>query len=135
MSGETDLTILLHNMSPVLHDEEYVFITVDGNYGDYQHLGPLCSYKEKEGLTLIIPKKIASIHNMEIDAVFKVITLEVHSSLNAVGLTAAVASKLSADGISANVVAAYYHDHVFVQAEFADRAVKSLKGLTKPNYG
>ena len=58
---------------------------------------------------------------------FKQITLTVHSSLDAVGLTAAVATKLSSYGISANVVAAYYHHHIFVQSEKADEALLVLK--------
>ena len=90
MSGENDLSKLLKNMSPVLHDEEYVFITKSGSYGDFSELKPIGSFLEKEGLTLIIPKKSADIHNVSYDTVFKFITLQVHSSLDAVGLTAAV---------------------------------------------
>ena len=60
------------------------------------------------------------------DGIFRCITLGVHSSLEAVGLTAAVAGKLAAHGIAANVIAAYFHDHVFVQANLADRAIGLL---------
>ncbi len=60
---------------------------------------------------------------------FNQITLTVHSSLDAVGLTAAVATKLASYGISANVVAAYYHDHIFVQTEKAD--VLTLKNTNQ----
>lgn len=127
--GEENLQILLENMAPVLSDEEYVFITLNGSYGDYRHLEPLCSYKEKEGLSLVVPRKLAEANGIDVDGIFKVITLEVHSSLNAVGLTAAVASKLSSAGISANVIAAYYHDHILVQAEHADQALSALKEL------
>lgn len=130
MSGEKDLKTLLKNMLPILNEEEYVFITLIGNYGDYDHLEPICSFMEKEGLTLIIPKCTAEANSIKVDEVFKNITLEVHSSLDAVGLTAAVSTKLSKDGISANVVAAYYHDHVFVQSELAEKALQSLKELS-----
>jgi len=130
MSGEIDLKLLLKNMSPVLNDEEYIFITLPGSYGDFQHLEPLCSFQEQEGLTLIVPKRIALSNNIQVHDVFTAITLKVHSSLNAVGLTAAVATKLSENGISANVVAAYYHDHIFVNSRDADNAIKSLKELT-----
>jgi hypothetical protein len=50
----------------------------------------------------------------------------VHSSLEAVGLTAAVAGALTAAGISANVVAAFHHDHVFVPADRAEAAMAQL---------
>ena len=59
MSGEKDLEILLKNMSPILNDEEYIFLSLKGNYGDYKQLKPLCSFNEKEGLTLIITERIA----------------------------------------------------------------------------
>lgn len=131
MSGEKDIKALLKNMSPILNDEEYVFITMSGHYGDHTHLEPLCTFMEKEGLTLIIPKRTAAANSIKVDEVFKNITLEVHSSLDAVGLTAAVSTKLAEDGISANVVAAYYHDHIFVQAALADKALESLKELSK----
>lgn len=130
MSGENDLKVLLKNMSPVLNEEEYVFITLQGQYGDYQHLEPICSFQEHEGLTLIVPKHRALTDDIQVNEVFKAITLEVHSSLNAVGLTAAVATKLSENGISANVVAAFYHDHIFVNSHDAEKAIKSLKELT-----
>jgi len=130
MNGEKNLNTLLKNMTPVLNDEEYVFVTLEGFYGDYSHLKPLCSFNEKEGLTLIIPKLEAELHGMASDGVFKYITLEVHSSLNAVGLTAAVSARLADNEISANVVAAFYHDHIFVQAEHADRAFMLLKELS-----
>ena len=130
MSGETDIKKLLKNMSPVLNEEEYIFISMSGRYGDYSHLTPLCSFMESEGLTLIISKDTAVENNIEFEEVFKAITLEVHSSLDAVGLTAAVASKLAGEGISANVVAAYYHDHIFVQARSAEKALAALKALT-----
>ncbi len=131
MAGETDLEKLLRNMSPVLNEGEYVFITLPGEYGDYLYLEPIGSFKEKEGLTLIISKEKAIENNIEVKDLFKFITLNVHSSLNAVGLTAAVASKLSLNGISANVIAAYYHDHIFIQTQYAEKALSLLMELTK----
>jgi hypothetical protein len=61
------------------------------------------------------------------ESVFSGITLTVHSSLDAVGLTAAVATKLAEYDISANVIAAYYHDHIFVQTEKSELALKALR--------
>lgn len=129
MPGETDLEKLLKNMSPTLNEGEFIFIALPENYGDYLYLEPICSFKEKEGLTLIISKEKAIENNIEVKDLFKYITLNVHSSLNAVGLTAAVASKLSLNGISANVIAAYYHDHIFIQTQYAEKALSLLMEL------
>ena len=130
MTGETNLNQLLATMSPVLKEEEYVFCTVKGSYGDYSQLSPLASYQEEEGLTLVVTKEAAVHANLPFDTTFQVITLEVHSSLEAVGLTAAISTKLAACGISANVMAAYYHDHIFVPHDHAQTALAALKELT-----
>lgn len=113
-------------MKPEIQDGEFVFCTLKGSYGDFRELKPIASFIEDEGLTLVITKAAAMKANIEFESVFKCITLTVHSSLDAVGLTAAVAGKLGEYGISANVIAAYYHDHVFVQTEKADAAIKAL---------
>jgi hypothetical protein len=127
VAGETNLIKLLASMKPVLLDEEYVFCTVEGaQYGDYAEIMPLASYLEFEGLTLLVSKNNAEKVHLKYEAVFKGITLTVHSSLEAVGLTAAVSNKLAEKGISANVIAAYYHDHLFVQAEKAEMAMEAL---------
>lgn len=126
MAGETNLQKLLQSMKPEIQESEYVFCTLKGVYGDYTDLNPIASFMEDEGLTLIITKAAALNAGIKFESVFKCITLTIHSSLDAVGLTAAVAGKLGEYGISANVVAAYYHDHVFVQAEKAEAAVKAL---------
>ena len=130
MVGETNLTTLLSSMSPKLQPQEYVFCCVDGQYSDYQTLSPLASFREAEGLTLIVNKEDASSHQLPFESVFKAITLTVHSSLDAVGLTAAVANKLAEHGISANVIAAYYHDHIFVQVDKAQAAMNALNEFT-----
>jgi hypothetical protein len=57
------------------------------------------------------------------------IVLEVFSSLEGVGLTAAVASALSTHAIPCNMVAAFHHDHVFVPSDKAELAMEVLKGL------
>ncbi|WP_289030979.1 ACT domain-containing protein [uncultured Paraglaciecola sp.] len=130
MVGETNLEKLLRSMSPKLLPEEYVFCSVEGRYGDFQELNPLAVYQESEGLTLVLLAKTAKANKLPFESVFKGITLTVHSSLDAVGLTAAVATKLAEKGISANVIAAYYHDHIFVQAEKAELAMAALGEFT-----
>ena len=127
MSGETNLNKLLSSMSPKLLDDEYVFCSVEnGQYGDFIDLSPLATYMEAEGLTLVVTKDNADKAELEYESVFKCITLLIHSSLEAVGLTAAVSTKLAENGISANVVAAYYHDHIFVQSVKAELALDAL---------
>ena len=131
MTGETDLEKLLESMSPKLMDGEYVFCTFqNAQYGDYADLDPLAAIGESEGLTLIIPRSKADDKGLNYESVFKGITLSVHSSLEALGLTAAFSGKLTEHGISANVVAGFYHDHIFVQSELAERAVEALIELT-----
>jgi uncharacterized protein len=126
MIGETNLSKLLASMSPALMSDEYVFCSVQGEYQDYAQLTPLATFREEEGLTLVVTKDAAMASNLPFESVFKGITLTIHSSLDAVGLTAAVSSKLAEKGISANVIAAYYHDHIFVQSEKAELAIAAL---------
>ncbi|WP_122034712.1 ACT domain-containing protein [Aliivibrio sp. EL58] len=127
MSGMTDLDMLLTSMSPQLMDGDYVFCTVKGALSEYVQYNPLATYQEREGLTLVLSLEEARRGKFEFDGVYRLITLMVHSSLDAVGLTAAVANKLKSYGISANVIAAYYHDHIFIQKEKAELALTALK--------
>lgn len=127
MNGETDLNTLLANMAPHMQDSDYVFCSIPtAQYGDYADAFPLASYREPEGLTLVLEIHRANKHRLSYDAIFKCITLTVHSSLQAVGLTAAVAKKLTENGISANVISAYYHDHIFVPSDRAEDAMAAL---------
>ncbi|MFL0915065.1 ACT domain-containing protein [Vibrio parahaemolyticus] len=127
MSGITDLDELLRSMSPKLAESEFVFCTVSGVLTDYVELNPVATFIESEGLTLVLEKSAAEKAGLSFDGTYCQITLTVHSSLEAVGLTAAVASKLASKGISANVIAAYYHDHIFVQSGKAEAAVSALE--------
>lgn len=132
MSGETNLTKLIASMTPVLIDNEYVFGTIETyDYEQVLRLNPISTFLEKEGLTVILTKEKADECNISYSGVFKCITLNVHSSLDAVGLTAAVSTKLTQENISANVVAAYYHDHVFVADKDAEQALSALIELTQ----
>ena len=127
MSGITELDELLRAMSPKLLDSEFVFCTVKGKLNDYAELDPVATFIESEGLTLVLEKSVAEKAGLAFDGSFSQITLTVHSSLEAVGLTAAVATKLASRGISTNVIAAYYHDHVFVQTSKAGEALSALQ--------
>ena len=128
MAGETSLNTLLRSMSPQLNDGEYVFCTIaDGQ------LPPGCeiigSFREQEGLTVILERSHALKCGLAFDYVAAWITLNVHSALEAVGLTAAFATALGEAGISCNVIAGYYHDHLFVGQGDAERAMAVLTQL------
>ena len=119
-------------MSPKLIEGEYVFCTVpNGTYGDYKNLNPLASFIESEGMTLVINREDADRSGLQYESSFKCITLTIHSSLEAVGLTAAVSAKLSDYNISANIIAAYYHDHVFVPVKSAEKALSLLSEFNR----
>lgn len=127
MSGITDLNTLLASMSPVIDNNTYVFCCIaHGSMENYLSLEPLATFKEIEGMTLVLTKEIADKAGLSYQICFRCITLNVHSSLEAVGLTAAVASQLTNYGISANVIAAFYHDHIFVPAGKAELALEAL---------
>ena len=127
MAGEENLDNLLMLLQPSLLPGEFVFCTVGPKrYGDLAELQPIASYQEDEGLSLVLSKEAADTADLSYESVFGCISLLVHSSLDAVGLTAAVSGKLAANGISANVVAAFYHDHVFVPKDKAELALQLL---------
>ena len=129
MTGETDLKKLLQNMKPELNAGEYVFCLVD-SFEKAASLTPICIFQEKEEVTVILPKTRADENLLLYSVICAWITLNVHSSLEAVGLTAAVAKALTEANISCNVVAAYYHDHIFVPVKDAERAMDVLKRLS-----
>lgn len=130
MAGIKDLIKLLNSMQPELVDKAFVFCSAAGRLEQYLHLEPIATFKEPEGLTLVLTKNKADEAGLNYEGVFRQITLTVHSSLQAVGLTAAVSTKLASKGISANVIAAYYHDHIFVSLEQAEQALLALKELS-----
>lgn len=132
MSGILELDVLLKNMHPHLSDEEYVFCTIQSsNIESIRTLNPICTFKEDEGLTVVLEKASALKANLQFHEVFKKITLQVHSSLESVGLTAAVSNALASKDISANIIAAYYHDHIFVPSGKSEIALNVLKSFSK----
>ncbi|MDA7085310.1 ACT domain-containing protein [Pseudomonas sp. SA3-5] len=130
MTGETALPTLLRSMQPVLNAGDYVFCCLQDRT-QLQGLQPLGSFHEREGLTVILPRQQAEQLGLSFDYVAAWLTLEVHSALSAVGLTAAVASALAEAGISCNVIAGYYHDHLFVAAADGPRAQARLRQLAE----
>lgn len=127
MSGETDLQTLVSSMAPDLRPGSYVFTTaVDVPPG----CAPVVTVREAEGTTLVLLQEEADRLGLSYDYVAAMITLRVHSALDAVGLTAFVATRLAEAGMSCNVVAGYHHDHLFVPLDRGAEAVALLTGQT-----
>lgn len=128
MSGETNLARLLRSMTPQLNPGQYVFCCVPVEH-DCSALQPIASLREAEGLSLVLTRESADAHGLHYDYVAAWITLQVHSSLAAVGLTASFSAALAQAGISCNVVAGFHHDHLFVPSERAEQALSTLRAL------
>jgi hypothetical protein len=121
-----DLDYLLKNMQPVLDNQDLVFCSLPSNQAE-EYLS-ICQgyYAEKEGTTIIIGKDLADLHQLNYEFIFKRISLEVYSSLEAVGFLARITEVLAAQGFSVNVISAYYHDYLFVKADQAQAALETL---------
>ncbi|MCO6059976.1 ACT domain-containing protein [Pseudomonas sp. MOB-449] len=128
MAGETALSTLIRNMSPHLNPGQYVFCTLL-DAARLEGCVPIGSFREREGLTVILERGDADRLGLTYDYTAAWITLDVHSSLSAVGLTAAFAGALAQAGVSCNVVAGYFHDHLFVASADAERALSTLRAL------
>ena len=128
MSGQTSLPFLLRSMSPQLNEGDYVFCTLAEDTPLKGH-NVIASIREQEGLSVVLAREDADALGLHYDYVAAWITLSVHSALAAVGLTAAFAGALGRADISCNVIAGFYHDHLFVARTDAARALAVLKQL------
>jgi uncharacterized protein len=126
MAGIHDLETLLRSMEPELVDGEFVFVSAPE---PMPHLPAVAMVREVEGVSYVIERQEADGRGLDYDFVAAWITLRVHSALDAVGLTAAVSSALAEAGISCNVIAGRFHDHLLVPAEAAERALDVLRTI------
>jgi hypothetical protein len=129
VGGETDLKTLLASMRPELRPDVYVFITVPSFQDLPDGVQPLMVFGEREGWTCILTEAAARAAGLAGIFRCRMITLTVHSSLEAVGFLAAVTTRLAAAGIGVNPVSGFYHDHLFVPAERAEEAMAILQGF------
>jgi hypothetical protein len=130
MTGETNLHILLKTLDPVLDERRFGFCAIKRQSTPVLGFKPLGIFEEEEGATIIATIAELESADLKFSGPWAKISLRVHSSLTAVGLTAAVATALAGVGVSANVVAGYYHDHVFVPWEMRDKALAALRRLS-----
>ncbi len=130
MAGETDIAKLLKGMTPKLNQGDYVFVTVKTLEGIARE-DTLCEFKEAEGTTIVLEQEKANEFGLYYEYVAAWITLEIHSSLEAVGLTAIFSTELAKNNISCNVIAGYFHDHIFVDKKDSKKAVRLLTALSK----
>lgn len=129
MTGERDLPRLLANMQPVLNDGVYVFATLNTPSPALIDQA-ICLFRETEGTTLILKRETAAAHGLETVYPSRMITLNVHSALEAVGFIAAISNELARAGISANPVSAFHHDHLFVPEALAAKAMQTLQAMS-----
>ena len=131
MTGETDLKTLLGSMRPELQPDLFVFATVPPSQRLPAGAEPLMVFGEREGRTLILTENAARAAGLAGAFRCRMITLNVHSSLEAVGFLAAITARLAAAGMGVNPVSGFYHDHLFVPAERAAEAMAILSEMTK----
>jgi hypothetical protein len=122
-----DTAAMIAGMAPVLRPGCFVFCCVpDADRAARLAPAALASFAEDEGASLLLPEARARAEGFDAALPMACITLTVASALDGVGLTAAVATALAAEGIPANVIAACHHDHVLVPAPLAERALAAL---------
>ena len=125
MPGLTDLHEILGSLRPSVRPGQFVVVTSP----QPPVLDVHASIVEDEGVTLVLTKSAADAASLSYDGVFGWITLQIHTSLNAVGVTSVVAQALARVGLSCNVLAGFYHDHLLVPLDDVDAAVEVLGGL------
>ncbi|MBR0817426.1 ACT domain-containing protein [Bradyrhizobium liaoningense] len=130
MTGERDLNALLRNMKPEILDGTFVFCTVPASEPISTALNPQLTFREQEGTTLVILREEAEASGLRYAFASRLITLTIHSALDAVGFLAAITARLAEADISVNAVSAFHHDHLFVPVERADEAMTVLRAMS-----
>ncbi len=131
MPGERDLKTLLRTMTPELQIGVFVFCTANSEADLACTPAPLLLFREREGTTLVVRREEAERAGLPRQFASRLITLTVHSALDAVGFLAAVTARLAAAGISVNAVSAFHHDHLFVPEERAEEALQLLREMSR----
>lgn len=134
MTSERDLDALLKGMKPEMMNGTFVFCTLAPSASIPATISPLLTFREREGTTLVVLHEEAERAGLRHEFPSRLITLTVHSALDAVGFLAAITARLADAGISVNAVSAFHHDHLFVPAGKADEAMAVLHELSKARH-
>jgi len=131
--GERNLATLLQNLNPEMIDGIFVFCSIPADNEIPAALSPVHIFREREGTTLVVRREEADSASLPYQFASRLITLTVHSSLEAVGFLAQITGRLAEAGISVNAVSAYYHDHLFVPEHRAGEALHLLQDMSEPD--
>jgi uncharacterized protein len=132
VTSERNLKALLRDMKPEMREGIFVFCAIAEDKDIPAAISPLLTFREREAITLVMRREEAESAGLGYQFVSRLITLTVHSSLDAVGFLAAITARLAEAGISVNAVSAFYHDHLFVPDHRADEALGLLRGMSAP---
>ncbi len=132
MVGESNLSELLRTLSATLVDGVFVFATVPKSSVP-NDINPRMMFEEAEGITLILSRVDAEACGLAYEFPCRMITLEVHSSLEAIGFIARVASELASHGMGVNPVSGFFHDHLFVPDGREQDALQVLQRVAREN--
>jgi hypothetical protein len=127
MPGEGNLKTLLQNMTPEMHEG----VSMPEDKEIPAALKPVHIFRVREGTAFIVRREESEAAGLPYQFASRLITLTVHSSLEAVGFLAAITGRLAEAGISVNAVSAFYHDHLFVPEHRADEALHHLQNVSK----
>lgn len=128
MTGETNLDELIRSLSAELVEGLFVFVTIPTGRRT-ENLKPRMVFEEAEGTTLIMLKSEAESHSLSYEFPCRMITLNIHSSLEAVGFIARIASELAKYDMGVNPVSGFFHDHLFVPDGREHQAMDILQKL------
>ncbi|GAA0359503.1 ACT domain-containing protein [Bowmanella denitrificans] len=128
MQAITNLQQLICTMQPVLHAPCYVFATLPPDQAI--PVGVKMLFEEVEGWSAILTEQQAMQLGLAYEFPCRMITLNVHSSLDAVGFLARITAELASLNMGVNPVSAFYHDHLFVPAGRAEEALAALVNLS-----
>jgi len=131
VTGERDLDALLSNMRPEILDGIFVFCALAPGTSIPATISPMLTFREREGTTLVLLHEEAERAGLRHEFRSRLISLTVHSALDAVGFLAAITARLAEAGISVNAVSAFHHDHLLVLVDRADEAMAVLRDLSK----
>jgi len=133
MPGQTNLSEVLKSLQISCDNIQYGFGMTKSDSIELNN-EILGTFKEIEGLTVIAQKEYLEKNNIQHEGAYAKLTIEVHTSLELVGLTAVLAKQLGENNISANVVAGYFHDHIFVQYNVHEKAIAALNLLKESKF-